>query len=507
MSTATPTPRWRRTVVLALIMGAQLMLVLDTSIVTTALPRLITDLGFTPASLSWVQNTYVLAFGGLLLLGARIGDLAGRRRVFVVGVAVFAVASLMAGLATSAPMLLIARVLQGAASAFAIPSTLALLVDANPEPEQRSRAIAIYSAVIGAGASVGIIAGGFFTDLLSWRWGLLINVPIGLIVIILAPIFLKETALKRGGFDLVGALMITVGMTALVYGLIETSSFGWASPLALISFVLAALLVVSFVFVERRTREPIVPLNLFASVTRSGAYIARILTVGAIFSTFFFLSQYLQEVLQFSALLAGLSFIPLTGMFFGTVYAVGPLVKKFGRERLLIASLVVALIGMAWLSTLGADTAFFPGIVLPLLALGVGQGLAIILLTQLGMADVPTEQAGAGSGLVNTAHQLGGSVGLAVLTGLFVAAGGSGASAAVQVAGYQTVFRVAAGFFALAIVVAVVMLSAARRALEAQAPGSLQRVRSAPPHLDEAEGMMIRQEPAATMQAPSCERG
>jgi predicted MFS family arabinose efflux permease len=210
-----------------------------------------------------------------------------------------------------------------------------------------------------------------------------------------------------------------------------------------------------------------VPLSLFSSVTRSGAYIARILTVGATFSTFYFLSQYLQDVLHFSALLAGLSFIPLTGMFFGTVYIVGPLVRKFGREHLLIGSLVVALIGMAWLSTLGADTAFFPGIVLPLLVLGIGQGIAIILLTQLGMAEVPAEQAGAGSGLVNTAHQLGGSVGLAILTGLFIGAGGTGASAAAQVAGYQDVFRVAAGFFALAIVVAIVMQIIARRAQRA----------------------------------------
>lgn len=464
MSTATPMPRWRRAVVLALIMGAQLMLVLDTSIVTTALPRLIADLGFTPASLTWVQNAYVLAFGGLLLLGARVGDLVGRRRVFVIGVAVFAAASLAAGLATTAPILLIARVLQGAASAFAIPSTLALLVDANPEPEQRSRAIAIYSAVIGAGASVGIIVGGFFTDLLSWRWGLLINVPIGLAVIILAPIFLTETARKRGGFDLIGALTITVGMTALVYGLIEASSAGWTSPTALIPLAVAAVLVVTFVFVERTSRQPIVPLSLFSSVTRSGAYIARILTVGATFSTFYFLSQYLQDVLHFSALHAGLSFIPLTGMFFGTVYIVGPLVRTIGRERLLIAALVGAAVGMAWLSALDADTAFFPGIVLPLLVLGVGQGIAIILLTQLGMAEVPAEQAGAGSGLVNTAHQLGGSVGLAILTGLFIAAGGTDTEAAGQVAGFQTVFHVAAGFFAAAVVVAVVMQLTARRA-------------------------------------------
>jgi EmrB/QacA subfamily drug resistance transporter len=463
MPATTSAPAWRRTVVLALIMGAQLMMVLDTSIVTTALPHLVTDLGFSPTSLSWVQNAYVLAFGGLLLLGARVGDLAGRRRVFVIAVAVFALASLLAGLSFDVPTLLAARVIQGAASAFAIPSTLALLVGAYPEPEQRGRAIAVYSAVIGAGASVGIIVGGVFTDVLSWRWGLLINVPIGLIVVLLAPRFLTETARRRGSFDLLGALTITVAMTALVWGLIEAGALGWTSPIVLGSLALAAALVAVFVLVERRSPEPIVPLGLFSNATRSGAYIARVLIVGAMFSTFYFLSQYLQDVLHFSALLAGLSFIPLTGMFFATVYAVRPLVRRIGQERLLIASLVVALIGMGWLSTVGADTAFLPWVLLPLLVLGAGQGVAIILLTQLGMAGVPDEQAGAGSGLVNTAHQLGGSVGLAILAGVFVAVGGDRPGVAAQVAGFETVFRVADGFYAVAILVGVVMLIASRR--------------------------------------------
>lgn len=462
MPSTTSTPAWRRTVVLGLIMGAQLMMVLDTSIVTTALPHLVADLGFSPASLSWVQNAYVLAFGGLLLLGARVGDLAGRRRVFVIAVAVFALASLLAGLSFSVPTLLAARVLQGAASAFAVPSTLALLVSAYPEPEQRSRAIAIYSAVIGAGASVGIVVGGVFTDLLSWRWGLLINVPIGLIVVLLAPRFLAETTRRRGSFDLVGALAITVAMTALVWSLIESGTLGWTSPIILGGLALAAALAAVFVLVERRSPEPIVPLGLFANATRSGAYIARILIVGAMFSTFYFLSQYLQEVLHFSALLAGLSFIPLTGMFFATVYVVRPLVRRIGQERLLIASLVIALAGMGWLSTVSANTAFLPWVLLPLLVLGVGQGIAIILLTQLGMAGVPDAQAGAGSGLVNTAHQLGGSVGLAILASVFVAISGDHTGVGAQVAGFQTVFRVADGFYALAILVSVVMLVAGR---------------------------------------------
>lgn len=461
MSAASTTPRWRRTVVLALIMGAQLMMVLDTSIVTTALPRLVADLGFSPESLSWVQNAYVLAFGGLLLLGARAGDLFGRRRIFLIGVGAFAAASLLAGLAPNEPIMILARVLQGAASALAIPSTLALLVSVYPAPEERGRAIAIYSAVIGAGASVGIIVGGVFTDLLSWRWGMLINVPIGIAVLLLTPRFVTETATRRGGFDLGGALTITGAMTALVYGLISAGGDGWTSPVTIISLAVAAVLGIAFVVIERRTREPVVPLGLFASITRTGSYLGRILIVGAMFSTFYFLSQYLQNVLHFTALEAGFAFIPLTGMFFAMVYVIAPLVRAIGREWLLLLSLSVALVGMIWLSAVGAGTAYFPELLLPLLVLGVGQGIAIILLTQLGMTGVPPEQSGAGSGLVNTAHQLGGSVGLAILAGLFVSAGGDSPNVAAEVAGYQTVFTVASGFYALAIILAIVMIIAA----------------------------------------------
>lgn len=460
--------RWSRFVVLAVIMGCQLMMVLDTSIVTTALPHLERELGFTAASLSWVQNSYALAFGGLLLLGARAGDLRGRRRVFVAGVAVFTVASLLAGLAPTPAVLIAARVLQGVASAFAIPATLALLVQSFPKPEERSRAISIYSAVIGAGGSVGIIVGGVFTDLLSWRWGLLINVPIGIVVLLLAPRFLPETPRRRGSFDLLGALAVTVGMTALVYGLVSAGESGWASPVTIVSLAVAVVFVAAFVVVERRAAQPITPLRLFRSTSRSGAYLARVLIVGAMFSTFYFLSQYLQNVLGFSAFVAGLSYIPLTVMFFAMVYVVRPLAARLGKPALLVASLVVALLGMLWLSTIGAGTPYFTGVLPPLIVLGAGQGVAIILLTEFGMSGVAPEDNGAASGLVNTAHQLGGSIGLALLTVVFGAAAGSAAGSAAGATGaatapaYAAVFGVAVWFYALAVVAAVVILVADR---------------------------------------------
>lgn len=461
---STPAPARARTVALALILGCQLMMVLDTSIITTALPHVLRDFGFTQAGLSWVQNAYVLAFGGLLLLGARAGDLLGRRRVFVAGLALFTAASLAAGLAQSAEWLVAARAAQGVAASFAIPSTLALLVANYPDPAGRTRAIALYSAVIGAGGSVGIVIGGVFTDLLSWRWGMLVNVPIGIAIVALAFRFLPETERRTGTFDLAGALTSTVGMSALVFGFIRAAEAGWADPVTIGSFVLAVLLLVAFVLIERRVAQPITPLRLFASLERSSAYAGRVLIVGATFSTFYFLSQYLQGVLGLTALQTGFAYVPITGMFFAMVYVVRPLVNLLGRRVLLVASLIVALAGMIWLAQIDAGSSYFPDVVLPLLVIGIGQGIAIILMTQAGVADVAPDDAGAASGLVNVAHQLGGSLGIAILTIVFAKAAGDTAtpSPAQLAAGFHATFTGAAVFFVLAVILAVVVLLRSR---------------------------------------------
>ena len=328
-----PTPASRRGIALALILGSQLMMTLDTSIITTALPHVQRQFGFSQSGLSWVQNAYVLAFGGLLLLGARAGDLLGRRRVFLAGITLFTAASLAAGLAQSGSWLITARVVQGLAAALAVPSTLALLVADHPQPGARARVIALYSAVIGAGGSVGIVIGGVFTDLLSWRWGMLVNVPIGIAIALLAPRFLVETERRAGTFDLGGALTSTGGMTALVYGFIQAAAAGWGAPATVVSLGLGAVLLTAFVLIEHRAPQPITPLRLFRSLERSGAYAGRILIVGATFSTFYFLSQYLQEVLHLSALQTGFAYVPITGMFFAMVYAIRPLQNRLGRPR------------------------------------------------------------------------------------------------------------------------------------------------------------------------------
>jgi MFS family permease len=293
-------PVTNSTRLLAIILGSYLMIVLDVSIVITALPRIHHALGFSATGLSWVQNAYTLAFGGLLLLGARAGDILGRRRMFVVGIALFTGASLAGGLAQSGAWLLAARALQGAGAALAAPSTLALLTTTFPEGPARTRAVAYYGAVAGGGGSVGLVLGGVLTDWLSWRFGLFINVPIGIALILAAPRYLPETERRPGRFDVTGAATSTLGMSALVYGIVRSASAGWTDGFSVASLVAGVVLIALFVVNERRADQPITPLRLFANRERSGAYIARVLFVGAMFGMFFFITQFLQGVSGYS---------------------------------------------------------------------------------------------------------------------------------------------------------------------------------------------------------------
>jgi EmrB/QacA subfamily drug resistance transporter len=420
-------------VILAIILACQLMIVLDVSVVITALPKIHSALDFSTASLSWVQNAYTLTFGGLLLLGARAGDILGRRRTFVFGIGLFTAASMLGGLAQSPAWLLAARAVQGVGAAIAAPSTLALLTTTFREGHERTRAVAFYSAVAGGGGSVGLVLGGMLTDWVSWRWGLFINVPIGLTLIWAAPRYLPETERHSGRFDLTGALTSTLGMTALVYGFVRAAADGWGERGTVASFGAAVVLLIAFVLNEVRAEQPITPLRLFASRERSGAYAARMLVVGGMFASFFFLTQYLQGVQRFSAVQAGLAFLPMTLVMFAMVQVVPRLVPRFGGLRLLMGGLAVALAGMTWMSRLSEGTAYFPNIAIPLVILGVGIGIAFIPLTASGIAGVAPGDAGAASGLVNVAHQLGGSLGLGILVTVFAA--GSRAAAGHPLAG------------------------------------------------------------------------
>jgi EmrB/QacA subfamily drug resistance transporter len=413
------------TVVLGVILATYLMIVLDASVVITALPSIGERLGFSSAGLSWVQSAYALTFGGLLLLGARMGDILGRRRTFVAGVALFTFASFLGGLAQTQSWLLGARALQGVGAAIAAPSTLALLTTSFREGPERTRALAAYGAVAGGGGSVGLVLGGMLTDWISWRWGLWINVPVGLVLVWLAPRVLAETQRRAGRFDLPGAAASTLGMSALVYGFVHAAEAAWGDAVTVASFAAAAVLLATFVAVERRAAHPITPLRLFASRPRAGAYVARMLLVGGIFSMFFFLSQYLQGVHGFSPLQAGVAFLPMTAVLFSTVQIVPRLAARWGEARLLLTGVSIALAGMAWLSRLDETTPFFPDIALPLILLGLGMGAALAPLTAAGIAGVEPADAGAASGVVNAAQQLGVSLGISILVTVAAAAGGA----------------------------------------------------------------------------------
>lgn len=437
--------------VLAIILGCYLMVVLDASVVITALPAIHQDLGFSPSGLSWVQNAYTLTFGGLLLLGARAGDLLGRRQVFVAGILLFTFASMLGGLAQSETWLLGARAIQGVGAAVAAPSTLALLTVSFPEGHERTRALAYYSAVAGAGASVGLVLGGMLTSWVSWRWGLFINVPVGIALVLLAPRYLPETERHNGRFDLAGAATSTLGMTALVYGLVRAAETSWGNALALASFAAAAVLLAVFVLNERRVEQPITPLRLFSSRERVGAYVARMLVVGAMFGMFFFLTQFLQGAKGYSALTAGCAFLPVTLAVFGMVRVVPRLVTRFGIHRVLIGGLLLALVGMTWLSQVSVGSDYATQVALPMLLVGTGMGLAFTPLTSAGMAGVDGHDAGAASGLVNVFHQLGGTLGIGILVTVFAAASHGGTAHALA-EGVPAALTVSAVMVALGLV-------------------------------------------------------
>ncbi|MCC7713043.1 MFS transporter [Janthinobacterium lividum] len=409
--------------ILAIILVSYVMIVLDTSIVLTGLPKIHQELGFTDTGLAWVQSAYTLTFGGLLLLAARAGDAYGRRRLLQLGLALFTLASLAIGLARSPAMMIAARAIQGVGAAILAPSTLALLQTTFAEGRERTRAIALYSAVAGIAASVGLVLGGVLAEWLSWRVGFFINLPIGAVMLVAARRFVAESARSGGQFDVAGAASSTFGLSALVYGLIRSAGAGWGDALTQGALAAGVLLLAAFIFIERRAAQPVLPLRLFADAQRNAAYGARVLFLGAMIGFFFFSTQFLQVVLGYPPSLTGLAFLPMTLVNFGVALCVPRLTRGLGNARLLAMGLGLTLLGMAWLSRVDTGTAYWLGVALPMLLIGAGQGMALSPLTAAGVAGVPAQDAGAASGIVNVAHQLGSSLGLATL----VAVAGLGA--------------------------------------------------------------------------------
>jgi len=460
--TPAPSASRHQALVLAIALSSYAMIVTDNSIVITGLPKIREGLEFSAAGLSWVQNAYALAFGGLMLLGARAGDLIGRRRMLIIGLAIFTIASLVIGLAGSPTWLIGARAVQGVGAAILAPSTLALLSTTFAEGPQRSRALGWYGAVGGITASVGLVVGGIAADLVSWRAGFFINVPIGLVLIWATLRHVPENAGQAGRFDLVGSVLSTFGMVALVYGLVHAAEESWVhwgtgAPLAA-----GVLLLALFMLNESRAAQPILPLRLFANRERSGAHAARMLFIGAVMGFFFYTTQYLQGVLGIRPLWAGIAFLPAMLVNFAAAMAAPRLAQRFGNAWVLAGGLAVSMLGMAWLGQLEADTPFVLGVMLPMLLVGAGMGASLSPLTIAGVAGVAPEDAGSASGLVGVAHQLGGSLGLALLVVVFAMAGTPASGTQAELA-HRIGVAISAGALMQALALIVVLVCIVRR--------------------------------------------
>lgn len=408
-------PDW---LVLTLACVAQFMVLLDVSIVNVALPAMKASLGFSESGLQWVLNAYTLTFAGFLLLGGRTADLFGRRRVFLVGLAVFTGASLLGGLAENQAWLITARAAQGLGGAILSPTTLTILTTTFTEPKARSRAMGIWSAVAGAGGAAGALLGGILTEALSWRYILFINIPIGIVTMIAGRAFLLETRAEgeRRPLDLPGAVLVTAGLTVLVLGVVRTTSVGWASDQTIAALAGAAVLLAGFLYYEARVATaPLMPLHLFENRGIWTSNLVMFLMSGALFAMWFFVSLYLQQVLGYSPLRTGFAFVPQTVAIIVGAQASSRLVLKLGPRPLLVIGGLLSAGGLAWLGEVGVHTGYWSGFFVPSVLVTLGLGLAFTPIAFAATAGVAPNEAGLASGFVNTSRQIGGAIGLAAL--------------------------------------------------------------------------------------------
>ncbi|MEK9522050.1 MFS transporter [Streptomyces sp. NPDC087908] len=406
-------------IALFVIASCQLMVVLDITIVNIALPHIQTALDFSTTSLAWVVNAYTLTFGGLLLLGGRAGDILGRRRVFIFGVLLFGLASLLCGLAQSEWQLLAARALQGVGGAIASPTSLSLITTTFDEGPERNRAFGVFAGVSAGGGAIGLVAGGMLVQWLDWRWIFFVNVPIALVIALLTPRHVKESARRPGHFDLTGALTSTLGMVALVYGFIRAAQEGWRDPYTIGSFVAAVVLLATFIMVERRSQQPITPLRMFADRNRSGTYAIMLCLAAAIFGMFFFLTLFVQQVLGFSPLATGMAFLPVSAIIGVGAGLTSNLLPRYGPKPFMVTGSVLAAAGLAWLTLTDVHSSYLGSVLGPILVFGLGMGFMFVSLTIMALSNVEQRDTGAASGLLNAMQQVGGSLGLSILVTVF----------------------------------------------------------------------------------------
>ncbi|MBW4077120.1 MAG: MFS transporter [Acidobacteria bacterium] len=408
------TARERRGFALAVIAAAQLMVMLDLTIVNVALPSIQGNLHFSTTNLTWVIDAYVLVFGGLLLLGGRAGDIFGRRRMFFVGIGLFALASLAGGLATSQLLLVIARAVQGIGAAIASPTALALVAVTFPEGTARNRAMAVYASMTAAGGATGLLLGGALVEAASWRWVFFVNVPIAMLVMAATPFVLPKVDGHGGRLDVPGAVTVSGGIAFLVYGLVRAPNAGWMAPATLASFVAGALLLVVFIVIERRSTQPLIPLGFLRHRNRMGGYVMMMLIGASMLSLLFFLTQFLQEVLHYSSLRAGVAYLPVPVMVASTSIFLSHRIRRYGVRIFITLGPLLVASGVFWASFLNASSSYIH-VFGPLVVFGLGMGFSFVPLTLNAVSSVRNHEQGLASSLLNTSQQIGGSLGLAVL--------------------------------------------------------------------------------------------
>ncbi|KJS57632.1 MFS transporter [Streptomyces rubellomurinus] len=406
-------------ITLAVIAATQLMVVLDATIVNIALPHIKDALNFSTTNLSWVINAYTLTFGGLLLLGGRVGDILGRRRMFILGTLLFGLASLLGGFAQDSNLLLAARALQGIGGAICSPTAFALIATNFEEGPERNKAFGVFSAVAGSGAAIGLLAGGVLTEYLNWRWVFFVNVPIAILIAIAAPRYITESERQDGKFDLPGALTSTLGLVGLVYGFIRAASDGWSDPITLGSFAAGAVLMAAFIVVEKRTAQPITPLHLFADRNRTGGLVMMLCIAAAMFGIFFYVVLFVQGPLNYSPVRAGVAFLPISVAIITAAQLASRFQTTWGPKPFMAGGALLVTIGLSWLTQMNKDSGYLDGVLGPTVVFGLGMGMIFVPVMLLSVAGVPGEETGAASGLLNSMQQIGGSLGLSILTTVF----------------------------------------------------------------------------------------
>jgi EmrB/QacA subfamily drug resistance transporter len=463
---AEPQHAGNRWLVLVIACMAQFMVVLDATVVNVALPSIQHGLDFSADNLQWVVNAYTLIFGGFLLLGGRAADLAGRKRLFVAGVVLFSAASLLNGIAQSSDMLIFGRGLQGLGAALVSPAALAIITTTFTEQAERTKALGIWSAIAAGGGAFGLLMGGVLTDIASWRWVFFVNVPVGIITIALAMRYVAESRVRteQRSFDIAGALTVTSGLVVLVYAIVKAQEFGWGSARTLGLGAVAIALLAAFLAIERRSAAPLMRLSIFRVRTIAVSDAVLLLAASALFGMFFFASLYVQEILGYSPLKAGLAFLPVTA---GIIIGAGlsqQFIKRFGVRNVSVVGLVLASAGLLYLTQLPVDGSYVSDLLVGLLPMSIGMGLVFVPITLLATSGVSADDSGLASGLFNTAQQVGGSLGLAILSTLAASqtskllSDHSTTVAAARVSGYHVAFLAAGIMLAAGAVIMAVGL-------------------------------------------------